>query len=188
MNKENLVNKESAEYSNYDFLNDLYQKIYDWEVEDQGGKVIGEFDKQRIKWDSLGDNCFSTLNVTKGVAIRDEKKDFVLVLGQGNKARNEPFKHMRLMFALVKKDNKDIDIYGARDFFNWLWFDGKGEFFTGINNDIRIDCSSAGSYYWRETLKDEGLRDEKNLNECLEIVKRVANNLLENDSLLIKKK
>jgi hypothetical protein len=184
MNKENIIQKESAEYANYDFLNDLYQKVYDWGIEDQKGEVVNNFDKQIINWDIADsyDTYRVKVDLEKGLVIEDEKKYLVLILGYGNRNRGDYFRCQRLMFDIIeKKDNVDINLDTVINS-----FDCKGEFYTdGLNNSVKVESHYSCFLMRSGQFRDEILKDERYLNEALNVVKRTADLMLGDKSLLI---
>lgn len=165
------------------FLNELYDEIADY-LKSRGGKVYTEFEPQRVDaWESYSDyghGSFSfSFNVERAMFIRDDKKDFALVLGRGHRSRYEG-DYLRLHFGFLPRTERrqNLSFADLRMFVHQFGGYGKGEFYASDypSRDIEIDCWANDKTFGGEALgsywKDEKVLSEEGKKGCLRIVQR----------------
>lgn len=177
MSKESEIqpNKKEVETKAEVFLNELYEKILDWQKAN-GGKFTTEF--QPIKISDWEENFSFNLQkgaIIKGAIIDNKEINFALVLGRGKESVNDQTE-LRLKFGF--SSNKRSSILSDEDCLKaMINNDGikNGQFYWDPGREkIEIWSWSNKSVYGGKDREISNLEDRSLIDECLQVVERMV--------------
>lgn len=186
------VETQVERYSTQDFLEKLYATTLDWLVNDQKGKVIAEFEPQKISdWESYesdpGRVTRLDINLLKAVLVKNSENNFALVIGRRRRNKYAREETLGLQFGLrpvsedkypqrlspINKLRTLRKLVGGSHY-------GKGEFYEhDMTRSIYVGCWADDYTFggkWINRWGKDKLLTDNGIMACLKIVQKTAKN------------
>lgn len=191
MTRERATESQVEQLTEEQFLDCLYNKIIDW-LKNNNSEVIHEFGPQTIDYwahhqDMPGSGAELSLDLQKGIILKDEKRIFGVASGIGYTSKHAHKPTLRLHFGFQElslepgrvdySDPQQLKRLVVKRLFSWQT---KGEFFVHpVADQLMVSCwpdnwpfggKQIGKWPQERLLTEEGLSESLHLVQ--ELVRR----------------